>query len=96
MTAEKGNILEKKLSKHHGGYMARAKTLRQKIVEAADFLSRTRLDIETARTAQAAEEAGISERLEKLRTEVGLVSRLEREAQEVYRARKEELEGLTA
>lgn len=74
--------------------MARAKTLRQKITEAADFSSRTRTDIDTARIAQAAEEAGINERLEKLRMEVGLVSRLEREAQEIYRSRKQELEGL--
>ena len=93
-TAEQGNALEKKLAKHHGGYMVRAKTLRQKIIEAADFLARTKTDIETARIAQAAEEAGMTERLDRLRSEVSLVSRLEREAQEVYRARKQELEGL--
>ena len=94
-TAEKGNTLEKKLAKHHGGYMNRAKTLRQKITEAADFLARTKIEIDTARMAQSAEEVGINERLEKLRGEVGLVSRLEREAQDVYRTRKQELEGLS-
>lgn len=36
------------------------------------------------------------ERLERLRGEVALVSRREREAQEVFRARREELDGLVA
>jgi len=94
-TAEKGNALEKKLNKIHGGYFARSKTLQKKIAEAADFLARTKMDIETATIAQAVENAGIDERLEKLRVEVGLVSRLEREAQEVYRTRRQELDGLT-
>ena len=93
-TAESGNALEKKLTKHHGGYMARAKTLRLKIGEAAEFLARSRAETETGRVARAAEEAGVSDRLERLRLEVGLVSRLEREAQETYRARRAELEGL--
>lgn len=93
-TAEKGNALEKKLTKHHGGYMARSKTLQQKIIEAADYLAKTKIDIQTARTAQVAEEAGLRDRLERLRDEVGLVSRLEREAQDVYRERRAELESL--
>ena len=74
--------------------MARSKTLRQKITEAADFLARTSLDMETARTAQQAEDAGITDRLDKLREEVGLVSRREREAQEEFRARKWELDSV--
>lgn len=74
--------------------MARSKTLRQKISEAADFLARTSIEMETVRTAQQAEDAGITERLEKLREEVGLVSRREREAQEEFRARKWELEAI--
>lgn len=75
--------------------MARSKTLRQKISEAADFLAKTTLDMETARLAQQAEDAGINDRLEKLRDEVALVSRREREAQEEYRARRSELEALS-
>ena len=74
--------------------MARSKTLQQKIVEAADYLAKTKIDIQTARTAQVAEEAGLRDRLERLREEVGLVSRLEREAQDVYRERRAELESL--
>lgn len=74
--------------------MARSKTLRQKITEAADFLARTSIEMETVRTAQQAEDAGITERLEKLREEFGLVSRREREAQEEFRARKWELEAI--
>lgn len=75
--------------------MARSKTLRQKVSEAADFLSRTSLDIETARTAQQAEDTGITDRLERLRMEVGVVARREREAQEEFRARRDELSALT-
>ncbi|PNS18444.1 Pre-mRNA-splicing factor cef1 [Sphaceloma murrayae] len=94
VSAQKNNDLEKKLLKVHGGYMARAKTLRSKIVEAADFLAKTRIDIDTARAAQASEDAAIRDRLENLRGEVGLVNRLEREAQETYRERRAELEAL--
>lgn len=93
-TAEKGNALETKLKKHHGGYMARSKVLRQKISEAADFLARTSLELDTSRTAQQAEEAAINDRLDRLREELGLVSRREREAQEEYRARRYELDAL--
>lgn len=93
-SAEKGTALEKKLAKLHGGYMARQKTLKSKIAEAAATLEKTRLESEVARYAQVAEKAEIAERMERLREEVGFVSRREREAQEVYRLRKEELEGL--
>ncbi|GAB7338660.1 hypothetical protein MBLNU457_5391t1 [Dothideomycetes sp. NU457] len=92
--AEKGNALEKKLLKHHGGYIGRSKALRQKISEAADFLARTRVDGEVKRAAHGAEQVALTERLERLRGEVGLVSRLEREAQETYRERKSELDAL--
>ncbi|KAK4494386.1 hypothetical protein PRZ48_014684 [Zasmidium cellare] len=92
--SDKGNSTEKKLAKHHGGYMDRQRKLRAKIVEASEALARTRLDVEVSRQAQVAEEAGIQGRLEKMREEVALVSRREREAQDVYRARKEELEGM--
>lgn len=95
-SAEKGAALEKKLAKVHGGYMERQKKLRAKIGEAAEFLEKTRLDVEVQRLAQVSEEASIAARLEALREEVGIVSRREREAQEEYRSRKEELDGLMA
>jgi len=76
--------------------MARSKTLRQKISEAADFLARTTIEMETTRTAQQAEDVGISDRLERLRGEVSVVARREREAQEEFRARRDELGALGA
>jgi len=44
--------------------------------------------------ALGAEQVALGERLERLRGEVGLVSRLEREAQETYRETKMELDEL--
>lgn len=57
-------------------------------------MAKTKIDIETARAAQVSEDLALRERLEGLRGEVGTLSRLEREAQEVYRERKAELESL--
>lgn len=67
---------------------------RQKITDTADEIARLRIRLETARIAQVAEEAASASRLESLREEVSFVSRREREAQELYRARKDELEGM--
>lgn len=92
--ADKGAALEKKLAKVHGGYIERQKKLRVKIAEAAEFLDKTRRDVEVQRAALNAEEVGILGRLERLRDEVGFVSRREREEQEVFRERKEELDGM--
>ena len=93
-SSDKGNVVEKKLAKLHGGYVERQKKLRAKILEATESLAQTKLNVEVSRHAQVGEEAGIAERLEKLREEVALVSRREREAQETYRQRKEELEAI--
>lgn len=93
-SAQRGQTLEKKLAKHHGGYVERARRLRAKINEAAEFLEKTTLDTSTARTAQYAENAILQTRLEGLREEVSFVRKREREAQEVYRLRKGELESL--
>ena len=93
-SAQRGQTLEKKLAKHHGGYVERGRRLRAKINEAADFLEKTTLDTSTARTAQVAENATLQTRLEGLREEVSFVRKREREAQEVYRLRKGELEAL--
>lgn len=93
-SADKGAALEKKLGKLHGGYLERSKRLRAKINEAAESLERTRLEVEAARNARVLEEAEMGDRLEGLRENVSLVKRREREAQESYRERKEELEGM--
>ncbi|KAK5117231.1 Pre-mRNA-splicing factor cef1 [Meristemomyces frigidus] len=93
-SAEKGAALEKRLAKSHGGYVARAKVLRSKIAMAAEKLGELRLQGEVGRLALVSEEAAITERLERLRQEVNFVGRREREAQEVFRERKAELEGL--
>ncbi|KAI9777413.1 MAG: Pre-mRNA-splicing factor cef1 [Candelina submexicana] len=93
--AEQGNRTEKKLAVHLGGYQQRAKSLRQKIAEAAEVLEKSKTSLDTFRTLQIAEEAAIPRRLEALRSEVEFVAKREREAQEVYRARKEELNALS-
>jgi pre-mRNA-splicing factor CDC5/CEF1 len=93
--SDKGNALEKKLAKLHGGYIERQKKLRAKILEASDVLAKTKLDSEIGRIALAGEEATIAARLEAAREEVTIVGRRQREAQEIFRARKEELEALS-
>lgn len=95
ISAERGAALEKKLAKHHGGYIERGKKLRQKIVDAAAYLDKLKLETGVARLALVAESAAITGRSELLRDEVALVTRREREAQETYRERKQELEALS-
>lgn len=77
-----------------GGYQQRAKTLRQKTFEAAEALTKATHSLDSFRTLQISEEAAIQRRLEGLRTEVEFVSKREREAQDLYRARREELMSL--
>jgi pre-mRNA-splicing factor CDC5/CEF1 len=93
-TAEKGQELEKKLAKLHGGYQARSKMLQQKILAVADKLEKTKIDVNTFRNAQVGEEAAAARRLEALRDEVAFISRREREAQEGYRTTQQELGDL--
>ena len=93
--AEKGNKMEKKLALHLGGYQQRAKTLRQKIMEASEAFERARTGLDSFRTLQVSEESIIPRRLDELRGEVEFVSRREREAQELYRTRKDELSSFT-
>lgn len=85
---------EKKLSLHLGGYSSRGKTLRQKAIEAAEALEKAKIELETKRAASYGEDAAIAGRLERLRTEVETVMRRERQAQEVYRERRGEMETL--
>ncbi|KAL8678875.1 MAG: hypothetical protein Q9186_004810 [Xanthomendoza sp. 1 TL-2023] len=93
--AEKGNRLEKKIALLNGGYQQRAKMLRQKIVEASEALGKEKISLDTFRTLQIAEEAALPRRLEALREEYVVVQKREREAQELYRSRKEELASLS-
>lgn len=93
--AEKGNKLEKKIALHNGGYQQRAKMLRQKIIEASEALEKERISLDAFRTLQIAEEAALSQRLDALRDEYMFVQKREREAQELYRSRTEELAGMT-
>ncbi|KAJ4986929.1 pre-mRNA splicing factor [Stagonosporopsis vannaccii] len=93
--AERANRMEKNLAKHHGGYIQRSRLLREKIAQAHAALERQRVDLDSQRSMQYAEQMAIGRRLESLRAEVSFVTRREREAQELYRARKDELEGLS-
>ncbi|KAJ5476181.1 hypothetical protein N7475_001910 [Penicillium sp. IBT 31633x] len=95
-TAERGNKLEKKLSLHYGGYQNRAKTLRSKILEAGAALPSATDELDAFRTLQISEESAVPRRLEKLREAVSFVMRREREAQELYKSRKDELDELVA
>jgi len=94
--AEKGIKIEKKLALHLGGYQHRATTLRQKIGEASAALEKATFSLNSFKTLQVSEEAAIERRLEGLREEVSFVSKREREAQDLYRIRKDELNGLVA
>ncbi|KAF2869774.1 pre-mRNA splicing factor component-domain-containing protein [Massariosphaeria phaeospora] len=93
-SAQQANKIEKKLTVHHTGYMKRSELLRQKIVDASMALEKAKMELDSARTMQFSEQSAIRRRLESLREEVGFVNRREREAQELYRARKDELESL--
>lgn len=95
-SAEQGNKLEKKLALHYGGYQARAKTLRGKILEASEALEKAKTDLDAFRTLQISEESAVPRRLESLRDEVTFVSKRERESQDLFKRRKEELESLEA
>ena len=92
--AEQANKIERNLSKHHGGYIQRSKMLREKIGQAYSALAQQRIALDSQRTMQYSEQMAIGRRLEGLREEVSFVTRREREAQELYRSRKEELDSL--
>jgi pre-mRNA-splicing factor CDC5/CEF1 len=95
--ATQANDIEKKLNKHLGGYKNRAGLLRQKISDASGELEEQRKILDCERTMLDLEQGpdgAINRRLSSLRDEVAFITRREREAQELYRARKEELESL--
>ena len=60
-------------------------------MEAAEALDKERISLDTFRTLQVAESAALPGRLEALGEEVAFVKKRERDAQEVYRLRREEL-----
>ncbi|KAF2030151.1 hypothetical protein EK21DRAFT_66239 [Setomelanomma holmii] len=93
-SAEAANKIEKKLNTHHAGYIKRAALLRTKITDAFAALEKAKVELDSARTMQFSEQSAISRRLESLRDEVSFVSKREREAQELYRSRKDELDSL--
>ena len=64
--------------------------------EASAALDTAREGLDTAQTALVGEEAAVGRRLEGLRDEVAAVSRREREAQEAYRAQRDELDALVS
>ncbi|KAK4109539.1 hypothetical protein N656DRAFT_715744 [Canariomyces notabilis] len=93
-SAEKGNKLEKKLNLHLGGYKNRAEMLRKKIGEAHGALEKARHALSGFQVLRVSEEAAIQRRLAALRAEVAFVSTREREAQELYRRMRDELDEL--
>ncbi len=60
-------------------------------MEASEALDKERISLDTFRTLQIAERAALPGRLEALGEEVAFVRKRERDAQEVYRLRREEL-----
>lgn len=93
-SAEAANKIEKKLTTHHAGYIKRATLLRTKIGDAFGALEKAKVALDSVRTMQYSEQSAIGRRLESLRDEVSFVSKREREAQELYRSRKDELDSL--
>ncbi|RYP78544.1 hypothetical protein DL771_000497 [Monosporascus sp. 5C6A] len=93
-TAERCEKLEKRLELHLGGYQKRAKTLRSRMGEAAEALEKATSALNAFKTLQISEEIAIRSRREALMEEVNYISRREREAQEMYRQAKEELDSL--
>lgn len=93
-SAEKGATLEKKLNLHLGGYRQRADMLRKKIGESTAELETATNALNAFKILANSEEVTVRNRLASLREEVGFISKREREAQELYRQRKEELDAL--
>lgn len=69
--------------------------LRKKVGEASEALAKANNALGGFKTLAISEEAAINRRLGSLRDEVSFISKREREAQELYRRTKEELDSLT-
>ncbi|KAI1877072.1 uncharacterized protein JN550_001144 [Neoarthrinium moseri] len=94
-TVEKCAKVEKKLTLHLGGYQNRAKTLGQKTAEAFEALGKAQTALSGFQALSISEEIAAKSRLDALREEVAFVSRREREAQDMYKRTKDELESLS-
>jgi len=92
--AQENNKREKKLGTLLGGYMSRQRGLKKKLVEGHKAFLEEQEKLRAFEDLRVAEDAGLQSRLEKLRGEVGAVTRREREAQEEYRAVRDELSAL--
>lgn len=92
--AEAGNKIEKKLALTLGGYQNRQRTLAQKITDAYAAVIDAREKLDSFKTLSISEEAAIPRRLEALRDEVAFIRRREAEAQQIYKSRKDELDGI--
>ncbi|KAL1888332.1 Pre-mRNA-splicing factor cef1 [Sporothrix stenoceras] len=93
-SAEKGAKLEKKLTVHLGGYKHRAEMLRKKMGDAHGALGKAQAALNGFEILARSEDQALKRRLASLRDEVSFISRREREAQELYRANREELLAL--
>lgn len=93
-SAEKGAKLEKKLNLHLGGYKQRAEMLRKKIGDSAAELEKATNALGAFQILASSEEVAVRNRLAALREEVSFISKREREAQELYRRNKGELNAL--
>ncbi|KAH6659224.1 pre-mRNA-splicing factor cef-1 [Truncatella angustata] len=94
-TVEKCAKLEKRLTVHLGGYQNRAKILRNKTGEAAEALDKARAALSGFQALSISEEIAVKSRLTALREEVAFVSRREREAQDMYKETREELDTVS-
>jgi len=92
--AQENNKREKKLGLLLGGYMSRQRGLKKKLADGHKALLEEQEKRRAFEDLRVAEDAGLQSRLEKLRSEVGAVTRREREAQEEYRAVRDELSAL--
>jgi pre-mRNA-splicing factor CDC5/CEF1 len=79
---------------HLGGYKNRAEMLRNKVGEAHGALEKARNALAGFKILEASEQQAIQRRLAALRAVVAFVSTREREAQELYRGVRAELEEL--
>ena len=95
-TAKSANDLEKHLAKTLGGYQARAKTLRSKIVEADEALRNLKIQNETRRFAAVQEQAAGAARVEELKVLCDVVKKREGRAQDEYARLRDILNALEA
>ncbi|KAK8845470.1 pre-mRNA-splicing factor CEF1 [Kwoniella newhampshirensis] len=82
--ATKASKAEKKLAKQLGGYQALNAKARKSIIETMEEIHSTQRDLKTFMMLKGLEEAGAPGRLEKIREEVSILERRERDLQARY------------